>query len=849
MSYAICLDQNTPNFNINNLSPYGFAIYSNFDNYQTPLAQGINYTQLFPFPIGNCPFILTNLPAGATQIIVIDQCDPNLDVAAAIFSPTNITAGELTIECCYAIIDIPQGPPPIFCEACPLIFDEFPTSTIGSIVAGNLTSTCGPVTDYVIGWYLNGNYSSPVLTSGYGTLFTPYQFTHPLTGNNSVPVFSGNWEGIVHDIAINGVTYSSVSGSAGGQLIPFESCFDTIVVDPLQCDNGSFQGIAKYTHQINFNSQAVGTTSTPVSLTYALDTTTNYFAYFFQAYSVWDEIEIKWKSGNPSVTTNPSLYSQPIYLEKLKRGSDLPPPPNSQNFLTTPYLPISPNQPFNNVWPKLSSTFYADSTPYQGFQRVLTLTNLETSSNPLSPDLLEITITPNPTNNNTQWKAAFQCLDNFDCTDCNFDNWPNSLPKINSLYLTKIYGCEAQRLELNITGCMAQSDFVSFTGNPLTSLSGSLVGSNVGTAGLNTMSFPANPQYLPLTPTSNCGYNLPNNPACGPSSTGTITLNKTPQQIQLTFNLYSDYLYYKNSLDTSFNTIQPSPPTSPVLCSAGSTNLDYYNYTNLVVPVQQSATANCGDNTTFYNFFFHINDYFNIVYVNNNNPLATSWSITIPQTQMVNCYPNNLSCSNCYSIINNFINFYNLNVQNQSIITFTTTVGAKAAIPFQSNISAYPSASPPTPSGSFCPNQQTKYTYFPWYSTATIPFIPSPSSPTGWINLPSLSGSIPCNFNPYQSSTWFYDTGWMYQGYIEGFRIRYPHLTSSFNYSLSTNDFEIYSVTNLTNTGSLNINLNQYPIPCPDPSGSLIYSYIGGVPTVYSASYFVGGSPTLTIDP
>jgi hypothetical protein len=55
--------------------------------------------------------------------------------------------------------------------------------------------------------------------------------------------------------------------------------------------------------------------------------------------------------------------------------------------------------------------------------------------------------------------------------------------------------------------------------------------------------------------------------------------------------------------------------------------------------------------------------------------------------------------------------------------------------------------------------------------------------------------------------------------------------------------------TNLTNTGSLNINLNQYPIPCPDPSGSLIYSYIGGVATVYSASYFVGGSPTLTIDP
>ena len=849
MSYAICLDQNTPNFNVNNLSPNGFAIYSDFDNYTTPLAQGINYTQLFPFPIGNCPYILTNLPAGATQIIVIDQCDPNLNVAAAIFSPTNITAGELTIECCYAIIEIPQGPPPIFCETCPLIFDEFPTSTIGLLVAGNLTSTCGPVTDYVIGWYLNGNYSAPVLTSGYGTLFTPYQFTHPLTGNNSVPVFSGNWEGIIHDIAINGVTYSSVSGSAGGQLIPFESCFDTIVVDPLQCDNGSFQGIAKYTHQIDFDSQAAGTTSAPVSLTYALDPTTKYFAYFFRAYSVYDEIEIKWKSGDPSVTTNPSLYSQPIYLEKLKRGNDFLFPPFPINPSTTPTLPQSPTQPLNNVWPKESGTnLYGNSTPYQGFQRVLTLTNLETSSNPSSPDLLEITITPNPTNNNTQWKAAFQCLDNFDCTDCNFDNWPNSLPKISSLYLTKIYGCDAQKLILNITGCADQSDLLSIN-NPLTSLNGNLVGSHSGVG--NQMYFPPGTQYIPLTPSSNCTYSSFSPPPCGPSSTGTITLNKTPQQIQLTFNLYSDYLYYKNSLDTSFNTIQPSPPTSPVLCSAGSTNLDYYNYTNLVVPIQLSSNANCGDNTTFYNFHFHINDYFNIVYVNDNNPSATSWSITIPQTPMVNCYPNNLSCSNCYSIINTFaINTYNQNVQNQTSFTFTTTVGAKVTIPFTSNVNVSQLPSTLSPSGSFCIDPQPLTNSFPRYSTYTLPFIPSPSSPTGWVNLPLLSGSIPCNFIPYpRTSDFSYDTGWMYKGYTLGFSIRFPHLTSSFNYSLSTNDFEIYSVTNLTATGSLNHTLTQYPYPCPDPSSSLIYSYIGGIPTVYSASYFVGGSPTLTIDP
>jgi len=849
MSYAICLDQNTPNFNINNLSPYGFAIYSNFDNYQTPLAQGINYTQLFPFPIGNCPFILYNLPAGATQIIVIDQCDPNLNVAAAIFSPTNITAGEFTIECCYAIIDIPQGPPPIFCETCPLIFDEFPTSTIGLLVAGNLTSTCGPVTDYVIGWYLNGDYSSPQFTSGYGSLFLPYQQLHPLTGNHSVPVLAGNWEGIIHDIAINGVTYSSVSGSAGGQLIPFESCFDTIVVDPLQCDNGPFQGIAKYTHQINFNSQAIGTTSSPVSLTYALNTTTKYFAYFFDAGIIAsDEIEIKWNSGNPNATSNPSLYSQPIYLEKLKRGGDIPNPTSFQNPSppNDPYLPFFSPPTINNTWPKLSPS-QVNSFPYGGFQRVLTLNTLETSSNPLTPDFLEITITPNPLNNNTQWSASFQCLDEFDCTDCRFDNWPDSLPKINDISLLKQYPCPSQQLKINYSGCIDNSDFMSPypsgpNQNPNTSLNGNLIGS---VSSLINIEIPSPPMLLGGS--GGCNENSFEDPQSNClSSTGTITLNKIPNQIQLIFNLYSDYLYYKNNLLLKiFQTTQNI--TLPTICSAGSTNLDYYKYLSLKVPIQLNSAANCGDNTIVNVSYFHINDSLNIVYTNDNNPSALSWSITIPQTPMVNCYPNNLSCNNCYSTINNFINTYNNNLFLPPF-TFTTTVGAKKEYPFESRFISTVITTPPL-SGSKCFNGNVAFNNIYYYSTHTFPFISSPSSPTGWTNLTSLNGVIPCNLTPYTPYAYHTNSGIFFSAAAYGINTRFPHLTGSFNYSISTNDFEIYSVTNLTATGSYNVTPNVAPPPCPDPLSSLIYSYIGGVATVYSASYFVGGSPILTINP
>ena len=66
MSYAICLDQNTPNFNVNTLSANGFSIYTNLD-LQNPIYQGIPYTQLFQPPIGNCPFLVT-VPQGGLAV-------------------------------------------------------------------------------------------------------------------------------------------------------------------------------------------------------------------------------------------------------------------------------------------------------------------------------------------------------------------------------------------------------------------------------------------------------------------------------------------------------------------------------------------------------------------------------------------------------------------------------------------------------------------------------------------------------------------------------------------------------------------------------------------------------------
>jgi hypothetical protein len=838
MDFAICLDQFSTNFNVSSLSSNGFSIYTNLD-YNNPIASGIPYQDLFAPPIGNCPLII-NVPQGATQLLVIDACTTLPTNVAPIFTPGG-SANSLVTSCCYALINVPAQPVS-WCDTSDLAFDVFSSSFIGQIVAGNLTSTLGTVTDYKIGWYLDGNYSAPVFTSGKGTAFTPYQFTHPLTGNSAVPALAGDWEGIIHDIAINGTTYSSVSGSANGTPIPFESCFDTIVVEPLECDNGPYAATSKYSHQINFNSQAVGTTPAPVSLTYALEPTTKYFAYGFNAFNVWDELEIKWKSGNPAATPNPTLYSKPIYLEKAKVGGDI----SSAN------LPTTANTSINNLWPKQITQ--NSSNDY--FKRVLTLTTLPTSSNPAFPDLLEITITPNPNNNNTQWKAGFQCLDDFDCTDCAFDNYPASLPKISKIELNKQYGCDAQQIILSVSGCFSpNSDFMGWPFDPFQYLTGSLIASynpgwiNQQIPGTIQSYFPggSTPLFVALKPSISCFAPSQYGTLCGSPSTGTITLNKSLGQIQFTFSLEADYLHYKNALINQYNflsTLYGTNITSPVPCPAGSTDTSYYRTFWLAVPIQPSATANCGDNTTTFTSRFHINDYFNITYVE--SPSTNIWSITIPQTPIVNCYPQN-SCDTCYTTINSFKNSYNSVANNPTPFTFTTSVGAKYFNPFGASYMNRTISS--SPSGSLCTNPAFLEQYYAKYSVTTVPFISSSQSPTGWVNLSTISASLPCDYTPYVRAIGLPGLQLYYGGTIAGYQVRFPNLTSSFNYTTSTNDFEVYSFVGYGVTGSNNQTPNVYPLPCPDPSGSKIYSYIGGVGTVHSSSYFVGGNPTLIIDP
>jgi hypothetical protein len=456
-------------------------------------------------------------------------------------------------------------------------------------------------------------------------------------------------------------------------------------------------------------------------------------------------------------------------------------------------------------------------------------------------------------------------METFDCTDCQFEDYPNQLPKIWKVELDKpTSGCDAQRLLLHFTNsCNFQpptsisSDWaglnVGSTGNFLNDLNINLINSFQSPTGIDfpVKNFPAS-GYLSLVGATNCTYSTPGVGPCGPSSTGTITLNKTSNQTQLTFNLLSDYEHYKDHFDLLASTL------SPTTCSPSSTSVAYYRYFRLNVPIQ-APNANCGDNTSPWSTYFHVNDLFNIQYLA--SPSTNTWSITIPQTLMTNCYPPNQSCDNCFNLINQWVNDYNNELVIQPAYSYTTNTGAKYQQPA---LAAYITRNAGSgPSGSYCIDfdnnnmwtmiSQGEVSYYPWWSVNTIPFI---SSSNGWINLPNLGASLPCNTGSYPigfSNTIF---GWSQAGAVASYSVRFPHLGGNgFDYSLSTNDFEIYAASGFGPTGSFNANSvfnnspNPYSFACPPASQSLIYSYSASVATMFTSSQFwQGNTPTLIID-
>jgi hypothetical protein len=483
----------------------------------------------------NCPYTMQNIPDGTTVVRIVDP----------------------TTNCCLDINLESNN----LCNICDLNFDVYETQTVSQIVAGNLVGSCDDnISDYIINWYGPGEGSTNLaFTSGYGTEFADigWNNTHPLTGPQSPLVEAGIYTPVIDRVIINGTTFSSTG--APNTYIANLNCFDSSVVnvEPLRCDNGN--NLGDYSHHYLFENVSVGIPPESLSASFYLSANTNYLAWQFRGFQVYDTIKL---------TFYGSEYNNvPLIIENARIGSGV----------GTPNVGVNAN-------PKLISSDYF-------IKKVTCLTGLTINDG----DYITIQITPNPENYNTKWDFYFTCLETFNCTTC-YDQFQNSSPKIDlsSINIDEL-SCNEVKITMDISGCTFQEFSLTDIGKYF------YTNVSPNTIAVCRTSIPANPYPLYFTQEV-CqwdGCYFSQSYLCGTSG-GTYSFSKSIVNgegiIEFSFNELSDLQYYYQSYLTVSQ------------CLTGGTDntqLDFYADFQLVIPMPSSPNEQCGDTTPYRLYTLH----------------------------------------------------------------------------------------------------------------------------------------------------------------------------------------------------------------------------------------------------
>lgn len=716
-----------------------FDIYSNVDQFFNAFQSNVTYSQLFG---GNCPYIMGNVPDGTTSIKIIDR---------------------LT-KCCVTI-DVNSND---LCETCELGFDDYETNTIGVIVAGELTGSCqNVISDYRIFWYGPDNPNQLAFTSGYGSEFSPYDNTHPIT-NLMQP--AGNYIPVIDKVKLDGLNFSQTGGT--GYIQAELECFNatTVNVEPFRCDNGTEVG--DYTHRVNFTGAAVGVTPLTLNSTFELSATTNYFAWKFNGFAVSDTLKI---------TFSGSSYDEPLILEywTIGTGSTLT---SDINILTIP---------------KSGRTSTWDTPDPSYFFKVTSLTSL--TINP--GDYLILEVIPNQSNSQTNWDFYFTCLDTFDCSLC-LDSYLNTPYKIKttSIKNTAFGGCGQRNITFDLSGCSFNQIYSSDLWKYSMGATSAAINQFVNTNTNNTTNL-LQRQTTVSTGTTSCGLSLyfNTNLVCAePPNNNTIIFQKTivsgEGKINMVFSDLNDLIVYKNSYESIKATSGYNPDP---------TNINYYQYTTLSI---QSSTGNqeCGDTTssTFYDI------HFSSVITTGGTP--GNWSLTMPMptiTKQINFTTCQQGCNDTLINIVNTINTSSTSTSNNLIRE--TNKGQRYTVPFYRAWRATLNINNPS-SGS---TAQGYYLFYNSYNL-TIPFSGN-SSP--YTPITSLSAQT-CDFstkgitqNPGNQQSQYQRV------YVYDYDIRltnYPDLTS---YTIKANPIVngVRTATNYPDTVVTVVNGSIIGIPNP----------------------------------
>jgi hypothetical protein len=578
------------------------SLLSNLDNFTTPFQTGISLSSLQP---PNCPATLT-VPDTATQIKVLD---PNTNQCAAV----NLLGNDL-------------------CTLFNLTFSDVQTNTVSQIIFGDITSSFGVVTDYLIYWYRNGE-SSPQYISGKGTLFQPYSFTHPLTNSSTILAQSGVYTIEIAKIQINGINFTTLDTPPSGFVKMTASCLPTITVTAFNCSNGTFTSTnldLDYTHFFSFDNASVGTSPSSLSATFDLSTDTNYLAFRFVANEIYDILRITFYGNN---------YPNPIVLENLAVGNNSNTAPGQGGFI--------PNAPLKSI-------------TLTEFRKVLNLSMLNKSPG----DYLSITVTPNPTFNQTTWSLMLKCFTTFDCTDCT-DQFINQHPKI---YLSDISStlqtCNNVNVNFKYQACLSSvlaspiRKYMSFQNGVMAASASDQsppkkVASGSSNASIRTCTYT----------TSQGGP-----PSCSASPQGTTTLTTSSSNNTFTSNYQfsnsSNFNLFINNFLTELSNERGLFPNynNPL-------DADYFRFMNLRVP----SSNGCGDSVGFVTIHIPLWANYNIDYTTN---ILTVTYDSIPSNTASNYITENsiTNCdSGCAANLNNTINL--LNGQISTPINITNSTG------------------------------------------------------------------------------------------------------------------------------------------------------------------------------
>lgn len=279
---------------------------------------------------------------------------------------------------------------------------------------GNLASGFGcTVGDYVLEWRLGSRTGEVVFKSGKGT-DVQIQAQHPFY--NEI-VQAGTLYPVLQYIYLNGEKYTSAYEDGSLYSPDLIDCFDPVVIDPITCSTILGSDV-DYNFYLAYNNTTDTADDKSRTLTYVISETTQYFAWKFHAYEVSEQIKVYYCTAEDS---DGVLLDNFICGTRNASGGGL-----IQNLYPEDY-PTNPRI--------YSYNYHSINTP------LYYITNL-TSITYQTGDYLKIVIVGSvlePSNTNTNWYLALQCLDSLDGTWYDIDMQKIDLNSIEMVYSSDPY--------------------------------------------------------------------------------------------------------------------------------------------------------------------------------------------------------------------------------------------------------------------------------------------------------------------------------------------------------------------------------------------------------------------------